>query len=286
MSRLFCFGLGYSARVLARRLKARGWTIGGTARGEEACAALAAEGFEMRPLARTAPLAPWALDGATHLLLSVPPDEAGDPVLELCGAMIAAAPRHWVGYLSTTGVYGDRGGATVDETLPPAPTSPRGKARLAAELRWRALGAHVFRLAGIYGPGRSALDLLRQGRAVRVSKPGHVFSRIHVEDVATALEASIARPAPGAIYNVCDDAPAPQSDVIAFAASLLGMPAPPEIPFDRAPLTPMARSFYAENKRVSNARIKAELGVRLAFPNYRAGLAAIHAAEMTGRAPR
>jgi nucleoside-diphosphate-sugar epimerase len=287
MSRLFCFGLGYSAAALARRLKARGWQVAGTAREPEACAARAAEGYDMRLFARGTPLADAraALAGATHVLLSVPPDAMGDPVLALCGAALPTPDLQWVGYLSSTAIYGDRGGGAVDEETPPAPTGPRGEARLAAEDGWCALARsaglplHRFRLAGIYGPGRSALDLVRQGRALRVAKPGHLFSRIHVEDLASVLCASMARPAAGAIYNVCDDEPASQSDVLAFAASLLGVPPPPEIPFDVAPLSPAARAFYAENKRVGNARLKRELGVRLAYPDYRAGLAAILAAE-------
>ncbi|HVL20743.1 MAG TPA: SDR family NAD(P)-dependent oxidoreductase, partial [Amaricoccus sp.] len=186
----------------------------------------------------------------------------------------------WVGYLSTTGVYGDRAGAWVDETAELGPVGERGRRRVAAEAAWRASGlpAHMFRLAGIYGPGRSVLDKLRAGTAQRVVRAGQVFSRIHVADVGATLSASLARPAPGAAYNVADDLPAPPGDVIAYGATLLGLPVPPEVPFERAELSPMARSFWDESKRVSNRRIREELGVALAYPDYHAGLRAILAA--------
>ena len=197
----------------------------------------------------------------------------------------AARGLEWIGYLSTTGVYGDTGGAWVDETATPAPTGARGRRRLAAENAWLAFGerhglaVHVFRLAGIYGPGRNALATVRRGAAKRIDKPGHVFSRIHVADIAQVLAASIAKPNPGAIYNVCDDEPAPAADVVAHACALLGVAPPPLTPLDEADLSPMARSFYADNRRVSNARIKNELGVALRFPDYRAGLASLLAEE-------
>ena len=225
-----------------------------------------------------------ALAGSTHLLSSVPPDAAGDPVLDLCGPAIAARrDLAWVGYLSTTGVYGDRDGGWVDETSALTPSGERGRRRVAAESGWlgsvAALPVHIFRLAGIYGPGRSAFDSLRAGRAQRIDKPGQVFSRIHVEDIARTLRASMAEPNPGAVYNLCDDDPAPPADVIAYAAGLLGVAPPPLIPFAEAKLSEMARSFYDDNKRVRNDRIKRELGVQLAYPDYRAGLAAILKAE-------
>jgi nucleoside-diphosphate-sugar epimerase len=196
-------------------------------------------------------------------------------------ADLAALRPAWVGYLSTTGVYGDRAGGWVDEASALTPAGERGRRRVAAEAGWRALGLplHIFRLAGIYGPGRSALDSVRAGKAQRIDKPGQVFSRIHVDDIAAVLDASIARPYPGAIYNVCDDDPAPPQDVIAYACALLGRAPPPLVPFDQAALSPMARSFYGESKRVSNRRIKDELGVRLRFPDYRAGLDALAAAD-------
>ena len=281
--RLFCFGLGYSARALAARLKPQGWTIAGTARSAEKVAALRAEGIAAFAFDRGEPLddPAHALAGTTHLLSSVPPDADGDPVLDHHKADIAAcAGLEWLGYLSTTGVYGDRDGGWVDEESDLLPTGTRGERRVAAERGWLDLPqpAHRFRLAGIYGPGRSALDTVRGGKAKRIDKPGQVFSRIHVEDIAQVLDCSIARPHPGRAYNVCDDEPAPPAEVIAFACDLLGVAPPPLIPFADAELSPMGRSFYRDNKRVSNQRIKDELGVRLAYPDYRSGLRALLAA--------
>jgi len=272
--RVFIFGLGFSGRAVARRLVSRGVTVGGSERDPARRASLLAEGIA----AAGFPVPDSALSGLTHVLSTVPPGTEGDPVLAAHGSALRAARLQWTGYLSTTGVYGDSGGAWVDETTPPRPGVERSRRRLAAEGDWRALGAHVFRLAGIYGPGRSAFDQLRAGRAHRYDKPGQVFGRVHVEDVAGAVEASIARPCPGAIYNVCDDEPAPPQDVIAEAAALLGMAPPPLEPFDTAKLSPMAASFYEENRRVRNDLIKRELGFRPAFPTYREGLRAILAA--------
>jgi nucleoside-diphosphate-sugar epimerase len=281
---LFCFGLGYSATFLARQLAAKGWRITGTCRSRDSQVELSRLGIEAHLFDRSRPVGNLdeLLSNATHLLSSVAPDEAGDPVLDLHRAEIDAAAHRlsWIGYLSTTGVYGDRNGGWVDEMSELKPSGERGHRRVAAERGWLALSqpAHLFRLAGIYGPGSSALDTMREGRAKRIVKPGQIFSRIHVADIAQVLIASMARPHPGAAYNVCDDDPAPPSDVIAFAAALLNMPAPPEVPFDEADLTPMARSFYDDNKRVSNSRIKRELGVALHYPSYRVGLPAILAA--------
>ncbi len=294
--RLFVFGLGYTAAALAARLRARGWSVAGTCRSEEKRRALATHGITAFLFDRGRPLedARAALAGTTHLLSSVPPDAAGDPVLDHHAADLAALSAggtgtvRWAGYLSTTGVYGDRGGDWVDERSGLHPTGPRGRARVAAEQGWLdllrvGLPVHLFRLAGIYGPGRSALDAVLKGTARRIVKPGQVFSRIHVDDIVSVIEASIARPNPGAIYNVCDDDPAPPQDVIAYAAALLGREPPPEIPFAVAApgMSELARSFYADNKRVSNARIKTELGVRLAYPDYRTGLKAILSAMTT-----
>ncbi len=280
MTTLFCFGLGYSAGFLARDLAAEGWRIAGTSREGAAHAG----GVGMHRFSRGAPLADAAaaLAGTTHLLVSVPPDAAGDPVLaEHADDILALAGLRWVGYLSTTGVYGDRGGGWVDESSALTPSGERGRRRVAAESAWldlhrrHGLPVHVFRLAGIYGPGRSALDTVRQGRAQRIDKPGQVFSRIHVADIVQVLRASMARPDPGAVYNVCDDDPAPPEAVIAYACRLLGLPPPPLVPFAEAALSPMARSFYDDNKRVANRRIKEELGVRLRYPGYRDGLDAL-----------
>ena len=286
--RLFCFGYGYGASALGALLGPAGWTLAGTCRTSEGCRALADAGVEAVHFSREAPLldAPQWLAGATHILLSIPPDADGDPALDCHGADIAALGSvEWIGYLSTTGVYGDTGGAWVDESAEPAPTGPRGRRRLEAEKGWLTLGeehglaVHVFRLAGIYGPGRNALAAAKRGTAKRIAKPGQVFSRIHVADIAQVLAASIARPRAGGIYNVCDDEPAPAADVVAHACALLGVAPTPLTPLDAADLTPMARSFYADNRRVSNARIKAELGVTLRYPDYRTGLAALLAEE-------
>ena len=287
---LLSFGHGYTAQALARRLMAKGWQVIGTTRSETRAEAIRATGAEavIWPPVKAGPL----LDRATHILVSAGP-EAGpgsgdDPVLMHCAGALGARSDlfDWIGYLSTTGVYGDRGGGWVDETSACTPATERGEWRLAAEREWLAychetgLPVHIFRLAGIYGPGRGPLAKVRAGTARRIVKPGQVFSRIHVEDIATVLEASIERPHPGTIYNVCDDEAAPPEDVIAHAAELLGVPVPAAEPFDTAEMTPMARSFYAESKRVSNARIKSELGVELAYPTYREGLAALLAEEM------
>ncbi len=279
MPRLFCFGLGYSALRLADAVRADGWDVAGTCRDEAKCEALRARGIEAHPFGG---LDARVLSGTTHLLHSIPPGETGDPVLAAHGGDIAAiGTLCWAGYLSSTGVYGDHGGGWVDENTPPNPGMERARRRLAAELQWRDYGStraiplHVFRLAGIYGPGRGALDQVRDGSARRLVKPGQFFSRIHVDDIVAVLRASMARPDPGAIYNVCDDEPAPAADVVAFACDLLGVEPPPEIPFDQAGLGPLARSFFAENRRVRNARIKRALGVALRYPDYRAGLEAI-----------
>ncbi len=276
MSVLLSVGHGYSAQALARVLLPRGWRIVATTRSADKAAALRATGVEVQVWTG----GPLPLAGVTHLLSSVAPDAAGDPVLTACGAQIAAAAGQldWAGYLSTVGVYGDHAGGWVDEDTPLTPATTRGEMRVAAERAWAAipgLPLHIFRLAGIYGPGRGPFEKVREGTARRILKPGQVFSRIHVDDIAQVLAASIAQPNPGRVYNVCDDDPAPPEDVLSHAAALLGLPEPPGVPFDAAELSPMARSFYAENKRVRNDRIKTELGVRLRYPDYRAGLAAL-----------
>ncbi len=282
-SRLFCFGLGYTAQALARELKDEGWSLAGTCRaGEDVntpCGSV--DVGDICLFERKRPVDAHVLEGVTHLLSSVPPDGAGDPVLDEHGDDIKALKSlRWVGYLSTTGVYGNRDGGWVDEESSPRPTGGRGRRRLGAEQSWLGLArdfgvpVHVFRLAGIYGPGRSALDAVREGTAKRIVKPGQIFSRVHVADIVQVLRASMARPSPGRIYNVCDDCPAPAHDVVAFACELLGVEAPPLVPFEEADLSPMARSFYADNKRVANDRIKRELKVKLEYPDYRTGLEA------------
>jgi len=285
-SRLFCFGFGYSAGRLAHALIADGWRVAGTTRTAAGQARLAAEGIDAYRFDGEAPLAaaPSTLAGTTHLLDSVPPGPAGDPVLIHHGRDIRALKTlAWIGYLSTTGVYGDTLGATVDEASLLNPTSERSRQRADAEAAWldlardHKLPVHVFRLAGIYGPGRSALDQVRSGQARRIDRPGHLFSRIHVDDIANVIRASMARPNPGAVYNVCDDEPAEPANVIAFACRLLDVAPPPAIPFEEARVTmsPMALSFWRDNRRVANRRIKDELGVVLRYPNYREGLRAV-----------
>jgi nucleoside-diphosphate-sugar epimerase len=273
--KLLCFGLGYSAQALVQRLAAE-WTVVGTTRG--------GDGASLR-FDREHQLTPAAFADVTHIPVSIPPDERGDPVLDgHAGEIAALTSLRWVGYLSTTGVYGTRDGGWVDENAELWPTGRRGERRAATETGWldlwrkHGVPVHIFRLAGIYGPGRSAFDALRAGTAKRINSAGQVFSRIHVDDIASVLLASIARPRPGAIYNVCDDETAAPAEVVAYAASLLGVDPPPLVPLADAELSPMARSFYADNKRVSNALMKKELGVTLAYPDYRAGLVAILAA--------
>ena len=275
---LLSFGHGFSARALTPLLLDQGFAITGTTRSDDKAKALKATGV-------TPKIWPGAdlreeLASATHLLISAAPGADGDPVLNaLCEDITKHAPNlEWVGYLSTTGVYGDANGDWVDESSPLNPATKRGQMRVAAEADWLSIAnlpLHIFRLAGIYGPGRGPFSKVRAGTARRIIKKGQVFSRIHVEDIAQILAASIARPNPGAIYNMCDDDPAPPQDVIAHAAELLGMPLPPEVDFETAEMTPMARSFYAESKRVRNDLIKSELGVKLLFPDYRAGLASL-----------
>ena len=274
---LLVFGYGYSARALAPVLIGQGWRVIGTTRDAKARDDRAElhlwPGTDMRA----------ALAGATHLLLSIAPDEEGDPVLNALADEIAAAAPHleWAGYLSTVGVYGDHRGAWVDEDTPLTPATRRGELRVKAEAAWQALAAraglplHIFRLAGIYGPGRGPFAKVRRGTARRIVKPGQVFSRIHVEDIAQVLAASIARPNPGRVYNVCDDEAAPPQDVLGLAAQLLGLEPPPEEAYATAKMSPMARSFYAESKQVRNGRIKTELDVRLKYPTYREGLRAL-----------
>lgn len=278
---LFSFGYGYSAQALVGILLPEGWISIGTTRSEDNIASVGATGTDAivwpgddigADLART-----------SHLLISIPPNEKGDPVIaEAREHIVAVASRlEWVGYLSTTGVYGDRNGGWVDETDALMPTTERGRARVDAERQWQSFAAeiglplHIFRLAGIYGPGRGPFEKILLGTARRILKAGQVFSRIHVDDIARVLQASMMQPNPGAIYNVCDDAPAPPEDVIGYGAELLGAEVPPAVRFEDASLTPMARSFYAESKRVRNDRIKNELGVELLYPDYRSGLKAV-----------
>lgn len=290
--KLLVFGPGYSASAAIERLRGRADWIAATARSAEAAADLAHRGIRALAFdgADASDALRRAVGEATHLLVSIPPGDAGDPVLATLADAIRTAPGLEAAvYLSTVGVYGDHGGAWVDEETPPQPKSRRSVARLEAEKAWQTLAAEralplaVLRLGGIYGPGRNALTSLAEGSARRIVKPGQVFNRIHVDDIAAAVEAAFERRAEGT-FNVVDDEPAPAQDVVAFAAGLMGVAPPPEIPFDAAELTPMARSFYGENKRVRNARAKAVLGLVPAYPTYREGLTALWTAgEGMGR---
>ena len=267
---LLCIGYGFSARALAPVLQNLGWSITGTTRNPTRVPEMLAE--QVAPIIWPGDHLDAALSNASHLLISAAPSTQGDPFLDTID--LAAHKFSWVGYLSTTGVYGNHDGAWVDETAPLNPTTKRGQYRVQAEAAWiaTALPVHIFRLAGIYGPGRGPFSKVRNGTARRIIKPGQMFSRIHADDIAQVLAASISQPRPGAIYNLCDDDPAPPQDVLAYAAQLLNMPLPPKVDFALAEMTAMARSFYAENKRVRNNLIKSELNIALKYPSYKDGL--------------
>ena len=287
-NKLFCFGYGYTCTFLGQALKQAGeangeeWTLAGTTRNMSKRTALREAGIEAHIFDKDKPLADpnlWLRD-TTHLLISTPPDHEGDYTFEIhADDILRLMPNvKWVGYLSTTGVYGDRDGAWVDETSEMRPSSIRGTRRLLAEEQWislfkeAGLPVHIFRIAGIYGPGRSAIDSVRVGIARRIMKAGHAFCRIHVEDLVATLMASMKNPHPGQIYNLADDEAAPSHEVIAYAARLLGRDPPPLVRFEDANLAPITLSFYSDNKRVSNAKIKKDLGITLKYPNYRLGL--------------
>jgi nucleoside-diphosphate-sugar epimerase len=280
-ARLLVFGLGYVGRAVAAAAAAAGFAVAGTTRAAAAVSDGAVTRIEFAA-------AHAAVARATHLLSTAPPDASGDPVLSRHGGAIAGAPGlRWIGYLSTTGVYGDRRGAWVDEATEPAPSSDRGRRRLAAEADWRGLADRraldIFRLAGIYGPGRSALDDLRAGAARRVIRPGHAFGRIHRDDIVRAVLAAMcqARGAGARVLNLADDEPAESADVVTEAARLLRVPPPPGVPFAQAvaAMSPMARSFWAESRKVSSRRTQQALGLRWRYPSYREGLAAILAEQ-------
>ena len=276
MNHILFFGFGFSAQALAKLLPTSGWKISGTSRSAEGAAAISAAGFNGLVFDAMTSIPA----DVTHIVTSVPPDAKGDAVLRKFGAELSERAQHfaWVAYLSTTGVYGDHDGGWVDETTPLTPNTERGHRRLTAETDWlhlfqhQALPLHIFRLAGIYGPGRNALESVKDGSAKRVIRKGQIFSRIHVDDIAGILLASMQKPHPGRAYNVADDEPCPPQDVITHAAALLNVPPPPEVAFEDADLSPMARSFYMDSKRVSNARVKQELGYGFRYPNYRVGL--------------
>jgi len=276
-SLLFVFGLGYSAQQLASRLITAGWQVAGTVRSEGKAAELRSRGIDAQVWSGEGPV---EIPGGAHWLVTLPPGKDGCPAAQ--SVLKCPDLSRSVTYLSTTGVYGDLNGGWVTEWSEVNPGSPRAAARIRAEGQWQALTggrARLVRLPGIYGPGRSAFDRLRDGTARRILKEGQVFSRIHVDDIASGLEALMQRPEATGVFHLCDELPAPPQDVITYAAELLGRPAPPEIPFEAADLSPMAASFYAECKRVSNARAKAALRWRPAYPTYKEGLRAILAAE-------
>ena len=292
--RLLVFGLGYSARAVVAHMRPRLDAVWGTTRDPEKLEEIATLGvtpllFDGDHGASPPPLPGRGLSEADHILVSIAPDEDGDPVLRHFAEDIAAAKPKSLVYLSTVGVYGDHGGAWVDEESECRPVSKRSRQRVAAEDAWRRFAAEtstpvaIVRLAGIYGPGRGPFEKIRRGTARRIVKPGQVFNRIHVDDIAQMVNAAFAQHADG-IFNGTDDEPAPPEDVLAYASELLGLPPPPEVPFEAAELSEMARSFYGESKRVRNDKIKRELGVRLAYPTYREGLKAVLEAE--GRIPR
>lgn len=282
IKKLFCFGYGYTCDYLGHDLSQRGnWQIAGTTRDQDKRALMRERGIEAHIFDHEHPLADphYILEGTTHLLISTPPSDEGDPAYLMHARDIAQIETlEWIGYLSTTGVYGDRAGAWIDETAELRPTSKRGSRRLKAEDQWLSLlklynlPVHIFRLAGIYGPGRSALDSVRAGVARRINKPGHVFGRVHVEDIVNVLLASFATPQPGEAYNVCDGNPAPSHEVIAYACELLGKPVPPLVDFDEANLAPITRSFYMDNRRVKNEKVKKQLGAVFKYNDFREGL--------------
>lgn len=280
--RVFVFGLGYSALAAAHLLQSQA-DVAGTTRDASQCAALRSTGIDAMVFdgATRSVEVDAALAQATHVIVSVPPGEAGDPVLALYSEDIAKArDLRWIGYLSSLAVYGNYGGAWVSEQTTPHPKTERAVRRHRAELEWRRLGVNrdipvaILRIAGIYGPGRNAFVALREGRAHRIVKPGQVFNRIHIDDIAAAITATLSADQ-GGILNLADDLPSPPQDVVTFAAGLMGTPPPPEVPFEGVELSPMARSFYADNKRADNRRLKALLGRPLAFPSYREGLLAL-----------
>ena len=288
MSHLAAIGLGYSAQRLAEMMASEGWRITGTSRTSEGAERIRALGYNAAVVTgKPGPIGPdldAALQGITHLLVSTPPTPEGDPVVTSLGDRLAEAPTlRWVGYFSTIGVYGDRHGEWVNEAMPPTPTEERGRLRLAAEMAWRDWGSacsktvNCLRLPAIYGPGRSPLERIRTGAAQSIVKAGQVFNRIHVDDIAGAVRALMTHsdPAGHPAINITDDLPAPPQDVLAYAAELLGLAPPPEVAFEDADLSAMTRSFFAENKRVSNSLLTSEFGYRLRYPTYREGLAAM-----------
>ena len=277
--KLFCFGLGFSSQALAKRLLPQGWEVSGTVRGEQDDSS--AKNISVCPFdgSHSTTKISEAISCATHLLITIPPQPSGDVVLKNFAEEISRARNlQWIGYISSTGVYGDTQGEWVDESSPLLASTDRNRQRIEVESAWLKIGKDhglpimIFRCVGIYGPGRNLLLSVRQGRARRIDKPGLVFSRIHSEDLAQTLEASMKKPQPGEIYNVSDDYPSPPAEAVEYACSLLGVEPPPLIPYEEADLSPTARGFYITNKRISNKKIKQELGVALRYPDYKSGL--------------
>lgn len=263
---LFIFGLGFASQAVAKAALAQGYKVGGTCRTQEKCDRLNAQGINAILFSG---ITPEIVSEYGCILSSIPPQENGDVVIPIIRNLSSGK---WLVYFSTTGVYGDYNGEWVDEESEPRPNNDRLRRRLEVEVQWQELGGHIFRLAGIYGKGRNAIDDVLAGTARRIEKPGQVFSRIHVADIAQVILSSMQKPSPGAIYNVCDDEPAPAHEVVAFACELLGKTPPPIIPFSEAELSPMGKEFYSANRRVSNNKIKNELRVELLYPTYRDGL--------------
>ena len=281
-NKLLCLGMGYVATALALRLSTDNWSIAATCTTPAKRQVLESKGYAVALFSREYALPPSILEGVTHLVSSIPPDENGDLAGEWLAANVAQTKDvQWAALLSTTGVYGDHAGTWVEEDADLRPTNLRSIRRAAAEADWRALQnahafpAHIFRLAGIYGPGRNPLDRVRDGTARRIVKPGLMLSRIHRDDILGSLSASIEMPNPGEIYNVADNEPAPPQDVVAFGCALLGVVPPTEEVFETAAMSPMARSFYADNKKIRNDRLKRDLCYRLIHPTYREGLTAL-----------
>lgn len=289
---LFCFGYGYSCDWLGHTLRQMGgWNLAGTTRDHEKRRQMKEHGIRAFLFDYDQPLEDplLFLRGTTHLLISTPADDEGDPTFRMHAEdILRLETLEWVGYLSSTAVYGDREGGWVDEESELRPNSKRGSRRLRAEQQWLSLWrdydvpVEIFRLAGIYGPGRSALDSVRAGVARRINKPGHAFSRIHVEDIVQVLLASMSQPRPGNVYNLADDRAAPSHEVIAYACDLLGLTPPPLLPYDEADLAPITRSFYSDNKRIRNDKIKQTLGVNLKYPTFIEGLKSCLEAEHSG----
>ena len=281
MSGLFCVGFGFTAQELARQNP--DWRVWGTSR---TLRTFSDDLAHVEPVLFEGTKVPTDFDSfadqITHILLSVPPNDQGDPAFAVLAQKFTQLKNlKWIGYLSTTGVYGDLQGGIATEDTPCNPSGVRGHRRVTAERQWldlyekHQLPVHIFRLPGIYGPGRNQMVSLKNGKAHRIVKEGHVFSRIHVSDIAAILAASMTQPNPGRIYNISDDLAAPPQDVVSYAAELLGINPPPYQDFETAELSPMARSFYSDNKKISNSRIKSELGISLRFPTYKIGLKAL-----------